>query len=372
MENGLSLLDFKQFMKQKKWIIIITMIFVTVALIIITLSSETVENEKPQNDGAEVEGINDISDTRVRELLLKEEEKLSQSDIVAIKEYLFEDAYEFRVYIENQDGSVYGKANLTKEILLSDQVISTVQDQIDTELEMIRDYFIDIEYNSNNAVYTISIGAGNQKDSQLISDIYFDILSNDSIPVLSEKLVYHFEESPVSVQHENNIDNESSSDTEVEEGSLLRNIVLSILVGSILGLVFGILLAYIYSMFETKIHALYNLNLQSTDMYISFSGEVDKIDFVNEKLLHVISYPTDKNKLLLCQNKETLIKLKDSLANINYLDATYENEAYKVSPESHFNEVIIITEDGTTDKEWYQRQRNQVKVYKSINKIIRL
>lgn len=372
MENGLSLLDFKQFMKQKKWIIIITMILVTVSFVVITFLSETGENDEPQSDEIQVEETNDIGDASVRDLLLEEE--LTQNDITSINEYLFEDAYEFRFYVENQDGSVYARTNLTEEILLSDEVITSVEEQTNTELELIQDHFLNIDYNSNNVVYTISIGAGNPEDNEAISNAYYNMISDNSIPVLNEKVVYLFEETPVSVQDENNIEDESSSETEteVEENNLIRNIVLSIIVGLILGLFFGMLLAYIYSVFETKIHALYNLNLNKSDVYISFSGETEKNDFVNEKLLHVVSYPTDKSKLLLCQNKETLIKLKDSLANTNYLDATFENEAYKVSPEYDFNEVIIITEDGMTDKGWYERQRNQIKVYKSINKIIRL
>lgn len=370
MENGLSLFDFKQFIKQKKKIIIITTVLTALVILGITLLMEFRDTEELPDEDLQVEETAEIDDVRVRELLEKETEELSQEDILAIEDYLFNEAYAFRVYIENVDGSVYGRTNLTEEILLSDEVISLIEEQTDYDIELIREYFLDIHYNSTNVLFTVTIGAGSEQVSQAISEAYYTSLNSGLIPVLDEKLVYLFEDAPVSVQSENNI--QDVTEVEPEENNLIVNSILSLLVGLFLGFGFGLIVAYMYSLIEKKMHALYNLNLSKSDIYISLSGSKRNSNLINSDLIHAVSYPTDHKKLIICQESEVLDRLKETMKNNTLLDSTFGTEAAEIDPVIKFDEVIIIAQDGVTDKSWYVKQKNQIKLYNAVTKIIKL
>lgn len=368
MENGLVLNDFKLFIKYKKHIIITVMLLVTIAMVAFSLFTEFRDTNEAQESSELVEETMDVTDSEVEELLREDRENLSQNDINAINDFLFEDAYAFRIYIENQDGSVFNRSNLMHEIFTSDEIIANLEEESGFDLSLIRDLFIDIDYNSNNVTFTITIGTGNPSANEAISQALFDSIVENNIPIIEEKVIYLFEQ-PQSVElHE-----------EVQQGlivdeptaDILGTVLYSSIIGLVLGAGFGVIIAYLHSLFERKINPLYNFHLKKGDVFINFSENADSEEFINNELWHAVIYPSSKAKLVLLQDDRLQEKLETLAAQSKTFTGEIVQKTHLVKADNIFDEVIIITSIGKTDKRWYADQMNQVKMYKRPLRVIK-
>ncbi|MCC5890749.1 MAG: hypothetical protein JJU01_09265 [Alkalibacterium sp.] len=369
MENGLVLNDFKLFIKYKKYIILAVTLIVIVAMVAFSIFTELRDTDETEDTTEIVEETGDITDSEVEELLREDRENLSQNDINAINDFLFEDAYAFRIYIENQDGSVFNRSNLMHEIFTSDQVIEDLENQADFDLDLIRDYFVDVNYNSNNVTFTITIGTGNPEANAAISQALFDSIAENEMAIINEKVIYLFEQ-PQSIDMEEDVQDFDVVETPSDD--LLETILISSIIGIFLGAGLGVVAAYIHSLFEKKINPLFNYNLKSGDVFINFSEKEKSDTLVRNELWHAVMYPVVNKKIVLSQDIELIEKLKELAEQSEAFTGEIAQKVHQINPDKNFDEVIIITENGKTDKSWYVDQMNQVKVYKKESKVIKM
>lgn len=369
MENGLVVNDFKLFVKYKKNIIIGVTLLVTFTMIIFSLFTELRSSNGAEEIPETVEEAGDFTDSEIEELLNEDRENLSQNDLNAINDFLFEDAYAFRVYIENQDGSIFNRSNLMQEVFTSNQIINDFENQTGYNLDLIRDYFLDINYNSNNVTFTITVGAGDSEANAALSQALYDSFADNEIAILNEKVVFLFEE-PQSIDTSEEVQELDIVETSTD--NLLQTILISSLIGLFLGAGFGVVVAYLHSLVEKKINPLFNFNLKSGDVFINFSENTQSEDFINHELWHAIKHPTTNEKLILSQDEKLSHKLRELARQSPNFNGEIVEKTHQVRAEKIFDEIILITGNGKTDKKWYADQRNQVKVYNKPSKIIKL
>lgn len=368
MENGLSVIDFKQFFKQKKGTVVTIMLIVSIVFAGVTLY-QSFREVNTSGDDTEV-SEEESEDQSVRDLLERDPEELSANELAVIDDYLFEEAYAFRFYVENVDGSVFARTNLLEQVFLSEDVLSMIEEETQTDLTIIEDYFLDLDYNSTNVVFTLTIGTGDAELSAAISQIYFDALSDGTLPVLDDKLVFLFENQPLSVQSEEAME-ELSAPEETNDIAWV-DVLINGIAGLFIGLGFGMMAAYLQGVYQSKVHPLFNLNLLSKDMYINLTdGRVSKeVDY--SELKQVIAYPEGKEKLVVAQNPDVIQSLKDVFLKTQPAGIEIQENVYAAKPASDIDEVIIIIEDNETDKKWYRKQKTNSKLFKSEIKIIKI
>lgn len=369
MENGLVLNDFKQFLVYKRKIILIFTLLITLAIIGFSVFKELRTNDEVEETAEPVEEIGDFTDSDIEELLLEDRENLSNNDISMINDFLYEDAYAFRMYIENRDGSVFNRSNLMHEIFTSDQVINMLESQAGHELDLIEDFFVTVDYNSNNVIFTITIGTGNAEANAAISQALYDSLAENEIEIINEKVTYLFEE-PQSVDLNEDIQEVEVADSPSD--NLLETVGISAIIGIFLGAGFGVVAAYAHSLIEKKVNPLYNFNLKSGDIFINFSDKKKSEDLIQNEIWHAIMHPVDKQKLVLTQSGTLRNQLAHLADEESLFSGDIASEAHDVKSSKEFDEIIVIVENGNTDKQWYTDQVNQIKVYGTPTKIIKL
>lgn len=356
MENSLTFNDIKLLLKQKKHLI-----FIITLLSVILFGAYAAYTEffAAEEESPAIEEVIEEADHDLNTLLNTDADMLSDREIAFIEETLLEDAYSFRVYIEHQDGSVYDRSNLLEELLLATDLVTAIEEETSVEIEPYRDYFLDADLNSNNVIYTITIGLGDEAASEEVSNAYYTAFQNNDIDIISSKVIKLFD-APERVEGE---ETEEETVSEEDSSGSIVEVAMAMLAGAVLGLGIGIFAAFAVSLFEKKVTPIYNYRLSETDAFINFSHlHMDKTERFNA-LMHAVSYPVSSRKLIVTQDEDLNSEIRRSLHESIKNDSTVTSNVSDVDPGHDFDELIIITENRRTDKRWYIKQKNQLRTY---------
>lgn len=357
MENSLTFNDIKLLLKQKKNVIFIVTL---ISVILFGAYAAYTEFFAAEEESPAIEEVVEEPDHDLNTLLNTDAELLSDRETAFIEETLLEDAYSFRVYIEHQDGSVYDRSNLLEELLLATDLVTAIEEKTSVEIEPYIDYFLDADINSNNVIYTITIGLGDEAASEEVSNAYYTAFQNNDIDIISSKVTKLFDP-PERVEGEEP-EEETVSEEEESSGSIVE-VVMAMLTGAVLGLGIGIFVAFAVSLSEKKVTPIYNYRLSETDAFINFSHlHMDKTERFNA-LMHAVSYPVSSRKLIVTQDEDLNSEIRRSLHESIKNDSTVTSNVSNVDPGHDFDELIMITENRRTDKRWYIKQKNQLRTY---------
>ncbi|MDN6291238.1 MAG: hypothetical protein L0J63_13305 [Tetragenococcus koreensis] len=360
MDNSLTFKDIKLLLKEKTRMIVIMTLLGAVMFSGFKIASNFIDDEAAPDEV--VEDTTYDFDT----LIETEQEMLNDDEIDFIEETLLEDAYSFRIYIENQDGSLFNRNNLMKEILTAPSTVESIGEETSVELAPYEDYFLNIDLNTDNVVYTITVGLGNENASQAVSNAYYEAFQNKEIEIIDNKIIKLFE-SPKPVTEEQ----EDEARPVVNEESSLSDILLSALIGTFLGFCLGVVLTFISTLFDKRISPIYNYQLQDNDVFVNFSYlKLDDTERL-KALKQVIQYPSNSKKLIVSNDLRLIDKLKENLDDNLAFPPVIKADVYDIDPSYKFDEVIIITENQKTEKEWYTKVRNQIQIYKKPLQIVK-
>lgn len=350
MDNDLTLQDIIYYLKNKKMIIIGSMLIFGLLSIGYLLLDTYVTGDNQQNVKSSEEEISE--DININELLKIDKEERTSLEQKEITDYLSNDMYFFRVYIENNDFSVFNRTSLFKEVLLSDEVLALIKEEVTIENESFLDDYINVDLNTDNAIFTVYVSTGNTALNDELSSAYFDILKQDNIEILNDRSLYFFDSPRLFSFEDESLVNDSE---DIIEDRSVSDYAIYALLGAIFGIVFGIVFSVIHSVFSNKVDAIYNYKMKKQDKLINLTNNTEDSQTLN----HAIHYPSRLKRIILVEknNEDIINKSQKNIDSNNEI----VNEFSSVQIDREIDEAVIIVKRGFTKKKWYEKQRNQIK-----------
>lgn len=340
--------------------------------------SETVDEEQTEVITTDEEIGNDVKSTE---------------EILALKEKLVKDSVSFKFYLETNTSSAFSSVNLLNQIFTSPSIIQTIEEKSGISFEIKPEYAVNITFNKDNSISTLTVGTGNYKNNIAIADSYYSLLENKEIAFLDNKNTYMVSKPSRVVSNNFNIDDtEQNNMNPLEEETINResNSTLSIkqlLMGSILVLIgsffLGICLALIKDMRKKEISETLTFSYTDTDKFINLRKLKNlSIEEKNKSIVNLIAHPPKPIKILLDEEEldmSTINELTNQFKIIAHksIISPKGNEKYlviakdinEVNPNNNVDEIIILVRKDKTKKEWYQNQRILMKNYAANVKI---
>lgn len=340
IENKLTLFDIVMFIKRKKWIIIISTLLVTV----FTVFYGSFLNNGSTSSEEEIEEVEttDVEQEEVFELLLIEEDNRSASEQSKIEDYLLRDRFFFRVYIENPDYSVFSNSDLFKEMLLSEEFMSLVEDRTEILYEEFLEDFIHVYFHPDNNIFTVAFRSGEFDYNQELSGVFYEILETEELELLENRHLYFFDEPQEFIP---TVTDEDITEENEGRQAILTNPLISIPVGIVFGVIIGALLAVFHSLIGKNVDIFFNYNLSEEDSFINLSRI--KSDKIEESIKHIVNY--NSKEVVILSSSE--IKLFESSEIDKFEDFS------DIPLDSQYEKIVILVKIGETKKTWFRNQK---------------
>ncbi|OJF90675.1 hypothetical protein AX762_11650 [Alkalibacterium sp. 20] len=295
----------------------------------------------------------DYTVPEVHELLLTEDE-LTAREQTAITRVLENDMVFFRVYIENDDFTIFNKRHLLKEILIHDDVLSILDYDIES-YEALLEHFIQVDLDTDTGIFDIQFTTGDEQLNFDLANAYYAALNSEEIEILTDRNLFFFDE-PKTLTSSEEIES-FVAETDVEPLNIM-NIVYFIVGGSIFGLVFGFLASIVINIYKKQISIIYNLSLDNKDKVINLTRVRDSSE-QKEDVIEAISYPPNvKRAVLMEEGSLDFDAIEDNEMNKNIDSYHHFN---KIKPDASLDEVVLIVKINETSKKWYETQLTLIK-----------
>ena len=292
----------------------------------------------------------------------------------------------FRIYVEQEDGTIYINSMIIEEYFLLPEVIAEAERKTGVEIsdvldEEVADNFEKTQYdrgalgisrNGSTHIFTFTTNVGTEAENLKVTDFYFDYLNSGELEILENKHVYIVSEPEVF-----DAKSYAASDIVVEQSSMnnstafsIKEIALSILAGIILGFFTGIFVALVKSFISKKISYSFNYAVSDYDKVLAM--EKGNWDLLVRKVLH-----TTKNPVVIF-NEGNSNELREELikhSNINVIsdesqlvsgmtNVAIANNLSDISPQIPLDNVVVLVDTFNTDKKWYKT------IFKTIHALV--
>lgn len=340
------------YIKNGKKTIIFTMIFTGVLFTLLFAYSfySSYSEQREEEDF--------LPQDEIVEILDKDPEEVSVEELREIEETLTQGRYTFGVLIEREDQSFYNYPALITEFLISEDVVSYVEDISGKTLLPSPELALEVSEDSQTKIQYILVGTGNEEDNFAFAQAYYQAFKEEGlIPSLQDKMVYMMDEESYLVEEETWMDLVL---TQIQLFSPIQ-LLIGLIIALIMGLFLGVIIVLIQTMSRKEIPFMYELKNEETDkvIYMNHLKGVE-IEELYRKLAHSIQLFSENEKLILSQYpiKDDLLKefkLKGDKESLNRV-MIYEDIVNSDNFED-YDEVIILVEQNKTTKAWYNNQR---------------
>lgn len=302
----------------------------------------------------EVETKEEIHD--IEHILEMDRSDRTNNEQNRLDNYLFEEAYFIRFFIEDDFGNVYNRSNLLLEILSHESIKSMVEERVDIEVPEPLTDFIKTEFNSNNVVLTVSFGTGNVEVNKKLALAYYDVLENEEIEFLEGKNLYFLTEPTKhdSEKNINDIENENV-DGASEDTSILKMLFL-VTVSIVFSIILTLILVYFKVLKSNTVSAITNLRLNKQETLLNLIYFIDK----NKSLNSFIEKNNINNTVILSESNDYLLNEHNNLFN------QFED----IDQIENVLNALVIVKVEETSKQWFMEQIEQLRAAKiSVNVI---
>lgn len=315
------------------------------------------------------------------------EEQLTPEEIDLLRKKLQETGVAFSFYLEKEPAESFNSPSLLKELLISPSMIQTIEEETNLKIEPNPELVVDVGLNPDNALLTITIGTGNEKNNKIIANEYFKIISEESDPFFENKSVF-ITDKPESVEKITTKEEkqaEAGITSSMSLGGLsLKRISLLTIIVIILGAIIGVGIALINSLFKKEVNEIYGFACQDEDIFLNLSNvENSSAEEKDNQIVHSIIHPAKKVKLILAEEnieeniiiklqKENTIQLEnESFSTVNFNNLVLVAKSIiDIDPKIAIDEIIFICKKNKTSKKWYTKQRKLLGNYNALIKII--
>lgn len=318
---------------------------------------------------------------------ISEETELNQSqsdeDTQVSRSYLL-DVYsqepaEFEVFIQLEDGNIFGNSFIFDEYFTSDQIVKEIESETGinysqtlehekklgiTKTSQYRGSIAGIRDSSTNII-TIRVQVSETSEENLIlAEAFAERIINNEIPFI-QGLNVTFLSSPIIGEKlvESDLQMVSSprsigilSPTTSEN----RSILLYGIAGFILGLMLMLILLFIVQLFKNKINYAFQYSWDFNDYHFVTTLSKMGSDFVS-----LLQFNETKRQLVISQDSK-FPEFLSSDNNISQSLTRHTQVAEKI------DEIILIIESNKTDKKWFSEQYQLAEKYSTQITIIHL
>lgn len=266
----------------------------------------------------------------------------------------------FLFFVENEEGNLFANPNLFESILLSDDVLAESGAEALIPKGVAPEFVIDVTYDDVTSGLFVTVGTGDYNTNLALANLLYETVSTDKLGFFDNKDVYMLTE-PEKVSKKL----ESLTDANI---SVMEYVVYGVAV-LILSVIMGLFIAAVRMVTNKEISDGFSYKYAEDDLVMDLTemgGEVNQ----PLALVQAIRHPAKDTKLVLAQRldaKELQEKLITKEGTGKFI---VKNDILEVSADTHFDEIIIISEKNQTTKQWYKNQRIQLENYHSPIKII--
>lgn len=385
MRNLPTIEELISFLKDNLKIIILSIVsclFLFVVGIGYTIYTDSKIEDTVQNTVQEENLLDNIDET------LPLEEQLEPEEIGMIVDKLQEDGVEFSFYLEKESADPFKSPDLLKELLVSPNVLNTVEQEANTKIIPSPELAVNVSLNSDNLLLTVTVGTGDVYKNKAIADAYFKIISEENTPFFDNKTVFIVDEPETTemLDNEDNI-NETEINSSLTMGSLTpKRIILLAIAAIVLGITIGVIIALALSLLKKEVDEIYGFAVDDEDTILNMSKlNKQSKEEISKQVVHSIIHPSKKTKLVLSETKldnEIVKKLHDEanihfensedLSNDKEVSVIIANSIIDIDPKINIDEVAFICKKNETTKRWYENQRKLLEVYDTETKVILL
>jgi len=287
---------------------------------------------------------------------------------------------EFEIFVQLEDGNVFGNSFIFDEYFSSPEVVEEVENRTGTsfgdtlEHEQRLELFKTSQYRGSIAgirdtssnIITIRVQAAQTAEDNLaISEAFLNMIENQEVP-FADGLEITVMSEPQNIERLTEGDLEMVSSPEAlgtfaPADSENRSFVLYGIAGFIIGLLIMSVLLFIIQLFRDTISYAFQYSWDFDDHHIRYSlNDSDE----NKDLVELILYPETESQIILAQTSDTMEEYAD-LINTSVEQRLSLNMD---KPE----EVVLLVENDVTEKVWYNEQYHLAEIYGSKIKIIQL
>lgn len=357
--------DYKLFIKKNS-----KLIFIVTILTILMVTGATYLYQRESTNNSEENDVEEIFQEEILSGIINSEieyGELTDSEREELHEYLNDKSRYFKVVIETEDYEVFRDAALLEEILLQKNVIAEFKDDINTPISDFSELFISVSPTNGSSSLEFSVGTGDEEDNQIISDFYYQFLTNNNSEFLENKNIFFLDSEPLEREIEN--DEDLIDETPDQTTPMLEVIAIVVGVGVMVGILGGLGFAFLKEMFTKVMPSLYNFKshnniekvIRLDHIVLEDKADVDKI------LNNLIQINGNISKLVL-SDTEVNHAIKDdqkSISNMENADIHYINSLEDLDTFSSYDEVLVLVELYRSSKEWFNKEIEQLKIYDS-------
>lgn len=305
-------------------------------------------------------------------------EKLSSSEEELLTDYLNKESYSFRIYVENDDGSVFTDNFLLRQILVADPLVQEIQEETTVEFSLPAEVVVTVFQISGSEMLQIKVGTGNGELNQQVINYYYNYIENGNLSLFNDKSVYIIDETPFSFEDVYG----TSEIVEHQEMTFLQNLKANIeiflivtILGVLAGIILGLFVAMIKERFSREIPSIYNFNLYGDRTLVNLDAiPLNQVSNVDTLVVQSILGNRKKNKLVLSEEplaSELIKKLEQGSFTSNSELQIYSKN-FEEADLNPVEEIVVLIQVFETSKEWFEKQMELVKTTNVPVKIIRL
>ena len=366
MEPNYTLWEYVLFIKRYLKTILMTVIVVLLLFVgwtIFNRTADPIPQDQPTENDVEI--VFDMDE--INRYLEADYKSLTQDQQATLIEYLNQDAYYFRYYVETEDSSPYTQYRIIKEILTTDEMTKTVEELSSAKFKPDSKRGIRIFFDPQTTIQTFLVGVGNPQYNQKIATIYMDILKNETLPFFENKRVTMMDTEPL--KFDDTVIDQNNDVEPIETTSGTGTTIVMGIVTAIGGAILGLVIAFIANIKNKKISYLYNYGISDRQTLI----KIKDTTLLEDELYVALANEKNLTSLVLFEEEfdEQLVKrLSQSLLHGNG-QFVFVTDALQASQET-IDKIIILTKVNVTSKEWYKKQLKLANLYEKEVKVIQI
>lgn len=348
--------DLKRFIQDKLKIILITTLILGVVL---SLGLITLNSSSPSNNVVETQ-------------LDRTEDNNSEEDYIP--------SY-FEFFMLFEDGEHFTQAGFLKELFNSNAVYELVENETGIDLKGIRKEAIElgakedflpitIDIDGGTKIMVATVETGNSKNNVEVANLYHDLIINNGFPSLNMYEIYSLT-SPTTVEEEaleDQIDEELQTQNKNSMKFYIKNIAFGIITAFFLSTGFFVAKEF----FSKKLNYTFSYNTNIPDVFMLF----DRTNHDVSLLRTFINRPQKTENKVIVSEGELTEDIYSILNNSVFIEYEKSLGVYsslsEISADEEVEEIILFIESTKTSREWYNRQVDLSKIFKTPIKIIQV
>lgn len=272
----------------------------------------------------------------------------------------------FELYIEYDTGNTFTNTLLLEQAMKTDELIQNAEEQTGVEISELLDYEEQTDYlktakdrgvlgasrDSDSNIWIFSSAVGTEKENLAVINYYYELIENNEIELLENKYLYMMSK-PRILSDEDLSSPTTLVEQSASQGFTLKNILNSVVLSFVGALVISFVLLIIKTFFTKKIQYAFNYSWSEEDIF-TISTETNRKtvqQMLNHRHYDKVLYLSQEPKLLPFDELEAV----DTLAKAESIE-----------------EVVLFVQPQITDKQWYNQQKELLKLFRLPIKIVQI